>query len=382
MTSQTPNSKSVLFTFHALVLCLFCLACQPAKEQTSYTPLPSEGCKAAWADSAAFQFVDQLEAATRDGHPVWPGYSLGDGAVVLHAGKASDSTECLGLWQEGKAKGFIKLEELPKLATMLYGYYLNFDGIKQEEEENVLLGISDQPQPLTDWLEGHGVKSAVLMPVDFPNFPFEIPALKKMQVAIHESFHIEVMIRYWFTGRGNWPAWDEQPDRPGLQNCYHTSEELKAAFQKEKTELINLIEALLDQNKERSREAGLNFLDLRKARYLMLEGVTVDRQDGSKCNCEEAENLMELEEGLADYGSWTMLYNLGISSREELIQRYGAIQNDPFYLTGAMLMHAIALMYPGDTMEVINEINQSATVQEGALITLFEREFQQYHGLE
>ena len=91
---------------------------------------------------------------------------------------------------------------------------------------------------------------------------------------------------------------------------------------------------------------------------------------------------MELEEGLADYGSWTMLYNLGISSREELIQRYGAIQNDPFYLTGAMLMHAIALMYPGDTMDVINEINQSNTVQEGALITLFEREFRQYHGLE
>jgi hypothetical protein len=346
---------------------------QSCEDQPSEKVFPSAGCEVAWTDSTTVKFVEQLELATKDGHRVWKDYKLGDGAVVLHPGKSADSTECLGLWQNGRVTDYFTSEQVPKLATSLYGYYLNFDDVR-EGYENPLTAKSQQPEAINQWLTSHGVKSAVLMPTDFPQFPFEIPALKKMQLAIHEAFHVEVMIRYWYTGKGDWPAWDEQPDRRGLQNCYNTSDTLKQALNAEKGQLIALIEFLLDNDKSSACQAGEAFLRLREARYSMLTDVAIDRPDGTQCDCPEAENIMELEEGLADYASWTMLYDMGLSTREELIKRYNAIQNEPFYLTGAMLMHAIALMNDGNTTEIIEEITSSANQAKGALLPIFKRE--------
>lgn len=55
---------------------------------------------------------------------------------------------------------------------------------------------------------------------------------------------------------------------------------------------------------------------------------------------------MELQEGTADYASWTLLYDLGQTSRERLIQKYQAVRNDVFYLTGAMQLHAVHSCIP------------------------------------
>lgn len=350
---------------------------QSCQDQPLQKVFPSVGCKVTWDDSTTIAFVQQLELATKDAHNVWKGYRLGDGAVVLHSGKSADSTECLGLWQNGSVTDYFTSEQAPKLTTPLYGYYLNFDDIK-EGYENPLTTKSRQPEVISQWLTSLEVKSAVLMPTDFPQFPFEIPALKKMQLAIHEAFHVEVMIRYWYTDQGAWPAWDEQPDRSGLQNCYNTSDTLKQALNAEKDQLITLIELLLDNDKSAACQASRAFIKLREERYSMLTNVTVDRPDGTPCDCAEAENIMELEEGLADYASWTMLYDMGLSSREELIKRYNAVQNEPFYQTGAMLMHALALMNEGNTAEIIEEITSSASQAEGALLPIFKSELEAF----
>lgn len=374
--SLKSTSKWVCFSFLSIVLSLSCQN-QSKKQPVETLPLPSGGCAAVWADSIAMDFVNQLELATKTRHRVWNGYQLGDGAVVLQAGKSADSTECLGLWQAGKVVSYREASEGPKLSTPLYGYYLNFpDAIAGHE--NPLTKLSQQPADISEWLKEFNVKSAVLMPVDFPKFPFKIPALMKMQIAIHESFHVEVMIRHWYTGKGAWPAWDEQPDRQGLQNCYSASEEVKQALQDERTKLVGLIDALLDDDKPAACLAGNEFLSLRARRYDLLKDVKINRQDETQCDCAEAENIMELEEGLADYASWTMLYDIGISSREQLLRRYNAIQNEPFYLTGAMLMHAVSLMNDGKVNSIISEIVNSSDHSTGAPFPVFEKEFARF----
>lgn len=384
-TNHDQCQKSPLLASRLLLVINFAIiilgqSCQEKpKDQLSEIrlPLPSGSCAATWADSTALDFVNQLELATGEAHPVWSNYRLGDGAVVLHAGKSTDSTECLGLWKGGKVIDYLNTSETPRLATPLYGYYLNFEDQK-EGFESPLTKVTQQPNSINQWLEEKDIESAVLMPVDFPNFPFKIPALKKMQIAIHEAFHVEVTLRHWYTGNGPWPVWDKQPDRKGLQNCYNASTELQEAFEHERNELIKLIEALLDKDKPAARKAGNEFIRLRTERYASLKDVRIKRQDDTECDCAEAENIMELEEGLADYASWTMLYDIGLASREGLIQRYRALQKEPFYLTGAILMHAVSLMNDGNVNGIIEQIATSANHDSGAPMPIFEKEFKKF----
>lgn len=357
------------------LLFFFISACQ--KSTTKSQRLPPAGCEVAWADSLTTEFVNLLELATTNPYPVWPDYKLGDGAVILNAGLTTDSTRhCLGMWQHGKLIDYLATAEEPRLSTPMYGYQLNFKD--QEGEEDMLLQISQQPEEISNWINQYELAVAVLMPVDFPQFPFEISALQKTQIALHEAFHMEVMLPYWYTGEGQWPVWDEQPARGATSQCYSLNEEVVARFKDEKAALVELIEALLNDQKQEAKAAGDKFLSLRQSRYDLLGDFTVPRQDNSQCNCAEAENIMELEEGLADYGSWTMLYETGVSSREKLIQRYKARQQQPFYLTGAMLMHAIALMAPNDKEAIMAEIIASKTHEEGGLYPIFQRQLEAY----
>ena len=375
MKPSLPQWKAVL-----LLPLLYFSACQQdaQKQLETPVPLPSGTCVTVWQDSTAQAFAMQLEAVTQTRKLVWPNYQLGDGAVVLDAGMTADSTQhCLGLWQYGKPIDYTSTALGPKLSTQLYGYHLDFLNLK-EGLENSLLTASQQPEPIANWLKEHGVESAVLMPVDFPNFPFELPTLIKTQIAIHESFHVEVMIRHWFTEAGNWPNWDEQPDRSTLRKCYGENEEEKAAFRDEQLELAKMIEALLDEKLEEALTIGQSYLNMRDERYKRISHIEILRQDSTTCLCAEAESIMELEEGLADYASWTMLYELGTADRAALIRRYQAIQNDPFYLTGAMLMHSISLMNKGEVTPIMEKIINSQDPSSGGLITLFRQELASY----
>jgi hypothetical protein len=105
----------------------------------------------------------------------------------------------------------------------------------------------------------------------------------------------------------------------------------------------------------------------------MLADVRVARADGTPGTCAEAEAIMELEEGIADWASWTVLYDLGLASRESLIRRYRAIQDDAFYLTGAMQLHAVQLMQPDSIADVMVRIAASSGPDIGSPTALLTR---------
>ncbi len=354
----------------ALFLLLFIVSFSCENKSKETVLLPSGSCEAAWNDSTSMEFVAMLEESTSQTHPVWKDFDLGDGPIVLHAIESPDSTQCLGLWKKGKLLSYLETKDKPLLSTPLYGYQLNFRDM-EEEKIDVLVRASQQPESITNWLNENYVESAVLIPTDFPKFPFKLSTHIKVQLALHESFHVELMLRKWYTGVGPWPTWDSQPNRNELRQCFVQGDSLTPEYREEQEVLAKMIEALLDEDKQTAIERGRDFLNKRAMRYDNLKAIEVTRGDGKKCSCEEGENIMELEEGLADYGSWTMLYELGTVTRKSLIQRYNAIQLEPFYLTGAMLMHAAKLMNSNNAQPLIDEIIDSSSQEEGAVIQLF-----------
>lgn len=342
-------------------------------------PAPPPECSAAWEAEAARAFVEVLESATRSERSIWGGYALADGAYVVDAGPP-DSPEaggsCLGLWRAGRAIAFTHVDDELSLLTPLYGYY--FDADWQGAPDEPYLERAAQPPAIRAWLEGHGVESAVVMPVRVEDFPFELPALVKAQLAIHEGFHVRVQAPRWFASAGAWPVWDLQPDRAGISACYTATDGVAAALESERESLVRLVEALLDGKRANACRAGAEFLERRAERYALLSDVTVALGDSTPGSCRQAEALMELEEGTADYASWTALYDLGLASREELIRRYRATQDELFYLTGALQLHAIQLMDPDDMLAITREINASPGPESGSITAVFGRALDAY----
>lgn len=333
-------------------------------------PTPSAECEPLWSAEPAAEFVGLLTRATETELRAWEGYDLGDAAYVLHAGTSEAGRACLGVWRGGEAVAFGALSDPPALSTPLYGYHLPDEGGAAARERFTAAGR--QPGSVRAWLEEAGVDRATIMPVTFEDFPMELPTLVKVQVALHEGFHVQVQSPHWSGAADNWPAWDRQPDREGLRACYGATDEVAAAFAEERERLAVAVEALLDGEDAAACEAGRAFLARRADRHRMLADVRVARHDGTPGSCREAEAIMELEEGTADYASWTRLHELGHATRGQLLRRYRAQQQDAYYLTGAMQLHAVELMQPDRMSDVTHRIATSAAPDSGSVTAAFE----------
>lgn len=353
---------------------LACAGSSDSADDASVLAQPAQApaeCVALWEAEPAVAFVDLLVQATAPTTPVWVDYEAAHTTFVLHTGNSDLGEACLGMWRGGRAVAFGAFADGPKLLTIMYGYYLTHPSTGRAMDG--LLDASAQPEPIRAWLEDQGATSAVLLPVDIQGLPFEISALQKVQLSLHEAFHVDVQSPQWFASEGDWPVWDLQPDRPAVQQCYTHSDEVAATFVAERTALSDLITALLDGERAAACQAGASFLDQRSTRYSALSGVEVLRQDETPGTCSEAEAIMEIEEGIADYVSWTRLYDLGLTTRARLEGRYRAQQADVYYLTGAMQLHAIALMQPGDMAQTTREIANSTSAATGSLTNVFTR---------
>ena len=330
------------------------------------------GCDSLWSNPVAKDFVTILEKTTLSNQQVWKDYALGDGVFVLNAGQVNDTTQCLGLWKKGKAISYICSKDIPKMLTPLYSYYLNYKNIK--EIDSTLFGTYKEAPEFSSWMKSNNVEIAVYMPTEFPKFPFKISAKMKTQLAVHEAFHIEVMLRYWYTQKGDWPKWEKQPDRAGVQSCYTESETTQKLIEEEKITLSLLVESLLDNKKTEAILLGNEFIKIREKRYKILKNKQIKLNNDAYGDCNTAEAFMEIEEGIADYASWVKMYDLGVVSRSDLLKRYRANQKDRFYLTGCMLLHTSVLMNDGNDSDIIEKMVNSNSVEEGNLLSIFKEQ--------
>lgn len=376
-----------------IVVCALALmACEGAPPTPASDPAgqrevaPPPDCEAVWAREPAREFVDLLVAAADAPVPVWNGYGLADGAYVLHAGSSESGTACLGVWRGGRALAFAALPEEPNLNTPLYGYHLSAEGAGGDQVGDGDQGADGdgrtsawaQPASIRAWLGEVGVERATVMPIEVEGFPILLSPLIKVQIALHEGFHVEVQSPGWRDDTAPTPVWDLQPDRQALQRCYSGSPDVEEAVEAEQAELVSLVGALLDGASDRVCRAGAGFLSRRSARRALLDGVEVPHHDGTAGTCREGEAIMELEEGTADYASWTILHDMGLATRDQLLARYGARQAEVFYLTGAMQLHAASLMDPGGVARISRYIAESATPEEGSIQAVFTRALESY----
>jgi len=334
-------------------------------------------CDSLWNKKEVTDFVHLLEKATGNKKQVWPGYALHDATLVISSGQLNNGNYCLGLWKKGKNMSYARLSTTLKMLTPLYSYYLRY-AVPDSLKANPYFTTAEAAPGFTRWMQEQKISSAVYMPVDFSKLPFKVPAMVKLQLAIHEAFHVEVMLKYWYTGKGQWPSWDHQPDRKAVQICYTYNDSGRVMVQHELSILAGMIEALLDGNHKKACENGRAYLAARNERYEKLYGINPGPAQNQEGDCRTTESFFELEEGLADYASWTLLYNRGMASREELLRRYRARQNDHFYLSGSMLMHAITLMSKDPVKRTIHKIIRSSGVKEGSLLTVFEQTLREY----
>lgn len=313
--------------------------------------------------------VDTLQLATGPGPQLWTGHAVDSSNVVVYAGVGESGGECVGLFRGGAPAAFGSLGVAPRLGTPLYGLYSGLESIGGTMPN--FAEIASQPEAVEAWLAQNEATAAVIIPAEPQDFPMELPALLKVQVALHEGFHVEVQGPRWMGHPSQWPEWEGQPDRAALRSCYSGSTELEAHFAAEREALFGLVQSLIDEDLAQACVAGRDFVERHRTRMEAVTGTRIAMSDDSPGTCGEAEAMMELEEGVADYVSWVRLYELGLASRAQLERRYQAQQRDVFYLTGAMKMHALAVL-EGSPSDVSRTIVDADDVGSGSLQSLLE----------
>ena len=349
---------------------LCAVACSPPGSSTiAEAPVPPEECAGLWEGEKAAAVLDTLRLATEPGPSHWVRYDASSSNVVVHAGSGRDSGACVALVRGGATIAFGVLEEAPRFGTPLYGMFSALDAVGGTMPG--FANVASQPTAIEDWLRGQGLNSAVLIPVEPDDFPIELPSLLKVQIALHEAFHLDVQGPRWMGHESRWPAWQGPPDRSAVRSCFSGSTEVETAFQAERDALFDLIRTLLDGDVPAACAASRGFSDERASRMRLVSDTRIPMPDGSLGSCADAEAMMELAEGVADYVSWVRLYDVGLASREQLERRYQAQQRDVFYLTGAMKMHALSLLTGDPTTASLGVVN-AETVESGSVQALLD----------
>lgn len=282
-------------------------------------------CEEVFGDPWTVGLLSGLDAVGELTEPYWSSHDPEDFVTVLFA--EADSDTC-ALIHRGTVQAYGTLSAPPNLLTPLFGYQLPWT--TGPDWVQPLADAAVQGDELRDWLAGHGVERATLLPAhEVTDAGFGVSALSHLQIAVHEGFHVDVQMPAWFgEAEHPWPAWDQQPARAQLAACYVDVAVEQAA-------LADAVDAAWSGDPEEALDAYASFLSLRTARRADLAAVTVDGADGAPLPCVEAEAILELEEGLAEYAGWAMLRDAGQATDADVLASLRATTAEPFYRLGA-----------------------------------------------
>lgn len=332
-------------------------------------------CRGAFADSAAAREIAALGrvAAVK---PVWDDYRLSRHPLLLladstHHGGARTPV-CAAIWRAGKPLEIIELAERPPFSTPLYGM-ISLDAAGSAPVGSAAeLAAAWKPAPasVAAALGARGVRRAVVLdvPLDFRRLGalgamlvrmHADPASMHADLAAHESFHLQVQIPVWLDQhqRYRWPRWDVQPDRADLRRrCYAGSPAIAAALEAELAALLAAFSDVAVDSTRRDGVAGLiharQFIDARAARRRLQDTMTVARA-GRRVSCALAEDLMELEEGTAQWVGHAMSVGAGLTTMATLNGSYAGTQPEAFYKTGPLQLWVLDGLLGHDAMHRI-----------------------------
>lgn len=331
--------------------------------------------------------------------PVWDDFSVADYPILLVSDTSYKATTpgsaCVAVWRRRAPLAVLELAGRPRMSTPLYGF-INLDSAGPKAiagADGVVRSMQRLAPAGIEQLRAMGITRALLLPapLEYARIGALGAALSQMGVdpvrlqadnAVHEGFHLFVQFPAWLdqARRHAWPGWDTQPDRAAMrQRCYAGSPAVAAAFEAEVTELLSTYDATSSDLRERDLIAAYaharRFVAARAARQTLLEGVTVE-QDGRMISCALAEDLMELEEGVAKWVGNATLVRAGLVTREQQRDSYSGPQPDAFYRSGALQLWVLDGLLGQDAMRRLTaSLARSAgpTGDQGGVFAQFER---------
>ena len=380
----------IVFTWRGAMRTALLLAAFPAAGRAQ------AGCDAAFSDSLAVREIralDQVAAVA----PVWDDYAFARHPLLLvadstHRGRHPQTPVCAAIWRAGAPLETIELAARPAFATPLYGM-ASADPVGPGAIEPGA-DPTAAPPALAAELRARGVSRAVVLavPMDFGRMGRLGEMLAQMQasparmqadLAVHEGFHLHAQFPHWYDQPRTyaWPAWDRQPDRMEVrERCYAGSPALAAAFEAERAALLAAFDAVGPDSATRDVALGVrharSFVELRAARRRLQDTITV-AQGGRRVACALAEDLMELEEGSAQWVGHAATLGAGLVTRPQLRGMYAGAQPDRWYQTGPLQLWVLdGLLGSAALRRITASIARSAGPDgpEGGIFARFEHQ--------
>ncbi len=239
----------------------------------------------------------------------------------------------------------------------------------------------DVPPELDRSLRRHNIDRALLFNFTIPENAlarmrspeyFDQLNVFRLHMVVHEGFHLNVEFPKWFYLKTThlWPSWDRQPERTEVvKRCYRANEMVLAAFQTERALLAEAFEKIyLQSDTGRGRAAAVEFIKERDQRRELLKEIRIPSaaEPTVSLSCQDAESIMELEEGLLDYVAFSANRSIKGLSRTQIHSWLSKPLGDhpdkdpePYYRFGTMQMLILESL-SNDRAELLRKIGASS----------------------
>ena len=373
---------------HAILAIVLAAACSsaPPKLAPPAAPKPTTpACDVFFASPGLQRILGMLDKlATIDAAP-WLDYRTEQHPVVLLGPDQPAPPTCALVWR-GHELARLALAEPVEMKTGPFRFWTS-DPIGPHAVPAMKgLGelMASAPQDLATALASIGVTRAMMLRIDFEQGPlakldlsryFSSFDVLRFLWVVHETFHLYSQFPVWLDqpARYAWPAWDHQPSRPELvATCYGGKD---APFAKD--ERAALFEAYGAVYRRSDRTAACTavqkFLAARAARYASLADARVATAE-TPIGCEQAEAIMELEEGVPSFIANVIALDLGVVSLDQIDAGFQQPLAEPFYGHGAFELMVLRRLLDRDALRAATErITKSADYKSGITYELASR---------
>lgn len=322
-----------------------------------------------FSESDEFKDFIQQFSKIKNFENIYSGYDPYKQPIILVNSK--DNKDEFVFINEGKISYTTSSEKQEKLDLFAYYY------------PKAKMGISfNLPKDLENHLIGNKIKRAFIFKFNFePNIIkkltehsdkyFDSMNILRLVFIIHEGFHLHITLPRWIEKDNNilWPKWDIQPNRKNLVfECYESSSEIKNLYKEELSSLIKVFETLyLDKNplKENIKKYANDFILKRELRYKLTNDKNLSMIKENIVNCEKAEAIMELEEGIPDFMAQIISSESKIISINQIKDFKESNIVEPFYSFGALELLILYKLDKNNFKNIIENITTSKTYEGG-----------------
>ena len=344
------------FKFTSIAVILISLF-TPLISNAQKSEVKSSSCKSFFESKEAKKLVSQL-GQLKTINDVWPDYRP-ESLTTLLTQSSPNHLSCAIVIQKGKVTHRLSFEGQLEFENGLFFMFagvpiagkIPLDVIKFFEKEKITSAAFYNLIPFPETADLPDYAQYMLGKDDF-----------HLNVITHEGFHLNSIIA---VALGNlkipWPKWDVQPERKIGSLCY-VGEEWK-----NEQSAINAAYKLLylQNNSKMALSAAQDFIRWREARYKALKDVRVPSKASKEgVSCEQAEAMLELEEGGADFVGTASSLDLGITSAYQ-VSEHLLVYHDWYYRSGLAQLLFIRKMSRSESLQSIRRLSSANSWQQG-----------------